>query len=521
MTARRGWAIAFWAYLALYSAVHAAFLVKTAYLPAENDFLGILAIGRGLDWGNPASFHNDFFAAGLPIVLSVLPAAHVFALSASLSLACAALTLAATYSIVTRLAGRAWAVAAAVVLSVIPVFVDYAASAGPDLIGLGLSMLAIAWFVRESQVRPGAARWWVLSGAGLLFGVAALVRYHALILGVSLLVWSLLAGRDRARGMTRLIAPAWALLGMLVGFAPQMILNVLGGYSLVQTGSAFYVYESALGMDWYTTSSLDPASYSSVLGVVRAYPLQVASGYLTALTNYVLPVAALLTGTLLASRARASATRAVLLALLIATGTYAVVVSIASSPRGPIAALPAMVIGLAVTVYFVSAATEGRLGRAGTATAVLVVLVIAWPMAREDVFLLQEKASAAATRSSVEADVLAQGTVASAGEILTNDFDLYFNALPGNLPDHIGGWQNISLNGNSPHTDVDMSSVVAFQCSARKRGISVVLWRESQPTWADAGLSGALNGASTSSRLINEGRIGPYVVTRIADTGDC
>ena len=88
-------------------------------------------------------------------------------------------------------------------------------------------------------------------------------------------------------------------------------------------------------------------------------------------------------------------------------------------------------------------------------------------------------------------------------------------------PDRVGGWQDISLNGDRPHETVDLSSIVAFHCDARQRGITTVLWRDSQLPFMDAALSGALNGGSQTPWLVNTGRIGPYSVTRIARDQPC
>jgi len=44
--ARTTWA--FWAYLAVYVTLQVAYGVRTAFMPAENDILGIMSIARGL-----------------------------------------------------------------------------------------------------------------------------------------------------------------------------------------------------------------------------------------------------------------------------------------------------------------------------------------------------------------------------------------------------------------------------------------------------------------------------------------
>jgi len=509
--ARTTWA--FWAYLAVYVTLQVAYGVRTAFMPAENDILGIMSIARGLTLADWSSFHNDFFGAGLPIIIALLPVQHALAITALLALAGSAVALVALFALVTRLAGRLWALAAVVVTSLTPLFVDYAASAGPDAIALGLCMLAFAWFARETATRP-TARPWVLLGTGVLFGLAGLIRYHALILGLGLIVWAALT----APTLRRWRAPLLAAGGIAIGFLPQVLLNLLGGYGPLEIGSAFYVYESALGVNWFDTTSIPPESYSSVMRVVLDHPGAVLTGYLLTLTNYIVPIAALSVALLVTT---VHQHRAALIGLLTATTSYALAVSIASSPRGPIATLPMMAIGMAVVADRVSTSLPADMGRRRILIGCLAVLVIAWPLLREDVFLLQEKSKHAAERADTEAALIAMGGISDTSQVLTNDFDMYFTAIPGVQPDRIGGWQDISLNGDRAHTTVDLSSIVAFHCDALSRGITFVLWRDSQLPFMDGALSGALNGGSQTPRLVNVGRLGPYSVTRIASGQPC
>ena len=503
----------FWILLAAYLAGQLAFAVRTHFMPAENDILGIISVARGLTITDWSSFHNDFFAAGLPILLALLPEPHVLAIAAIISLAFAGLTLLALFGIVARLTTELWALAGALLVSLTPLFVDYAASAGPDVIALGVCTLALAWLTREAMTRQDP-RWWVLLGTGLLFGLAGLIRYHTLILGLAVLVWAFLA----SSGPRRWRPPAIALLGLVIGFLPQIALNLLGGYGPLEIGSAFYVYESALGVNWFDTASIPAEAYSSVVRVIVDHPGEVAAGYLLTLTSYIVPMAALAVAVAVTTDHRR---RTVLIGLLTATIAYALTVSIASSPRGPIATLPMVAIGLAVVADQISARLPQTLGRQRILIGCLAVLVIGWPLLREDAFMLQEKAAHAAERAEAEAALVAAGGIVDASEVLTNDFDLYFTAIPGGLPDRIGGWQDISLNGDRAHDTVDLTSIVAFHCDARRRGITTVLWRDSQLPFMDAGLSGALNGGSQTPRLVNTGRIGPYSVTGITSEGDC
>lgn len=503
----------FWVYLGIFIAVHAAYGVHTAFMPAENDIFGIISVARGLKLMDWSSFHNEFFGAGLPLIIALLPQQHALPIISLLALLGSAATLVATFSLVTQIAGRLWAFPAVVLTSTTPLFVDYAASAGPDAIATGMCMIAFAWLVRETSKRS-EARSWVLIGTGVLSGMAGIVRYNVLLLGVGLIVYAALS----ARPGRRLRAPLLAAAGICAGFLPQVILNLLGGYGPLEIGSAFYVYESALGVNWFDTASIPPENYSSVARVVLDNPRDVVINYLLTLTNYVIPIAALTVAIALRS---ARQQRIALIALLAATTVYALIVSVASSPRGPIATLPVTAIGLGCVAQSVTMSLPATLGRAKILIGCLAILVVVWPLLREDLFILQAKATRAAERAAVEAELISRGDITDASHILTNDFDLYFTSIPGVLPDRIGGWQDISLNGERTHVTVDLSSVVAFYCDASRRGLSTVLWRESQLAFMDGALSGALNGGSTNSRLLNEGQVGPYELTRLSSEQLC
>lgn len=504
---------AFWVYLSVYVSLLAGYGMQTSFMPAENDVLGIISVARGLTTADWSSFHNDFFGAGLPITIALVPQQHSLAITSLLALAASAVTLIALFALATQLAGRLWALVAVAVMSITPLFLDYSASAGPDMIALGLCMVAFAWFGREVSTQPGV-RTWVLFGTGTLFGLAGLFRYHFLVLGVGLIVWSTL-GTNSAR---RWRAPLVATIGIFVGFLPQIILNLLGGFGPIEIGSAFYVYESALGVNWFDTASIPPENYSSVARVVLDHPREVITGYLLTLTNYVIPIAALTVSTALTSNRQH---RVALIGLLAASAAYAFSVSIASSPRGPLATLPMSAVGLAFVAHWVATRLPVDLGRNRIFIGSLTALVIAWPLLRQDMFMLQEKSANAAERADAEASLIARGTITNASQVLTNDFDLYFTSIPGGLPDRVGGWEDLSLNGDQRHRTVDLSSIVAFHCDAQRRGITTVLWRESDLPFMDGGLSGALNGGSVSPRLRNEGRVGPYVVTRLSTGHAC
>jgi hypothetical protein len=500
-------------YLIIYGLIQLLLGYRSGFRPAENDFLGNLNIANGIDFGAIETVHNGFFAAGLPVMLTLIPDNAVFWVTGVISLLSGLAALVATYVVTGRLAGRWWGLAAVVLLSANPLFFDYCASPGPDLIAVGLTTVALAVYACEA-LRKAPPRPMVLLLAGLIFGAAGLFRAHALVLAGGLLLWTLLQSHERVRML------AFAGLGVVIGILPQIVINLLGGFGPLEADTGFYVYESTLGMDWYTTGAIPRELYDNPLRVVIDHPLQFLSAYVMALTNYVIPIAMLVLSTLLA---RSRPARLVLMSILASTVAFALAVSVASSPRGPLPILPQAAIGFAVVLAWTFTRTSAApvLWQRIAVVGVLVAAVI-WPQMREIALATAAKQQAASERAAVEAAVLAGGRVTEASQVLTDDFFLYFTGIPGNVPDRIGGWENISLNGRQPHIDVSLASIHDFYCDARSRGINTVLWKPAPMAALHPGLDAALSGASSSPLLVNAAGIGPYVVTELPSIeGEC
>jgi hypothetical protein len=207
----------------------------------------------------------------------------------------------------------------------------------------------------------------------------------------------------------------------------------------------------------------------------------------------------------------------VVLSLLVAALAFAAVVSTGNSPRGLIPVLPLAAVGIAIIAQraFDITSEFAPEWQRGTAIAVFLAFVVALPNLAEDAAAAEGRRNAERTREGVEAAVIQSSSVDDARQILTNDFDLYLTDLPGTNPDKIGGWFDVSLNGRTPHTDVDLSSIPAFYCDARSRGLRLVLWAPGSVPGIDADLDAALNGTWRSPLLRSRGTIGGYLATEI------
>ena len=498
-------------YAIAYALAQVAFAARMHFHLAVNDFLGLVSVGQNIDWSEPETLHNGFFPFGLPAIISLMPTGAVLPAMALLSVTFGTVALLATFEIANRLTGPWWGLVAVVLLSVSPQFFSYFASPGPDMIAVGLAMLAFALYVRESDRNGTDARMRIVFMSGLVFGVAGLFRYHAALLCIGLVAWALLRQTERAR--YALIA----ISGVLVGFAPQILINVAGGLGPFASDSAFTIYQSVVPIDWHATSEIDAHAYASVLGVAAANPFEFAVSYFTSLGKFGVPIAIIAIAVLL-QRSRRNST--VMVSLLLAAVGYAAVVSTGNSPRGLIPLLPLAAVAVAVIAQWASDATADRAPSWQRATAISLAIgfLVGLPSLTEDAAVAQGRRNVEHARRAVDDAVATSGIVTDARQILTNDFDLYFEGIDGITPDVIGGWTNISRNGSSPHTDVDVTSLTAFYCDARSRGIRMVLWSPGSVPGLSPDLEEVFNGAWKSPLLKNAGAVGNYTMTFVQNS---
>jgi 4-amino-4-deoxy-L-arabinose transferase-like glycosyltransferase len=469
-----------------YTSAQVLLAVRSNFYLAVNDSLGLVLMADRIDWSQPETLHNGFFPFALPAILAVLPADVALPVTGLLSALFGALALTAAYAIASSLGCRGWAVVAPVVLSLSPLFFAYFASPGPDLIATGLATAGVAVYVREAA-RSAPPRVGFIVAAGLLFGVAGLFRYHAALLGIGLLCWTVLQP-SRRWGLT--IAAA---LGLALGFLPQVVVNLLGGFGPFESDSAFTMYQSVVDINWHATSAIDPRAYGSALDVITNQPFEFTARYLESLQRFAVPILVVAAAALVL---RPNRMRPAAFSLLIGTVGYAVVVSTGNSPRGLLPVLPLAAVAVAILAARAFDLTRALLPswQRACAIAVIIGVTVTLPAVSEDVVAVDTKLGSERYRAATEAGVVATGLVDDARQILTNDFNLYLTDIAGTNPDKIGGWFNISLSGREPHRDVDLSSVTGFYCDAQKRGIRVVLWSPGSVPGLAPDLEAAFNG---------------------------
>ena len=151
-------------------------------------------------------------------------------------------------------------------LAVETIFVLAAAGETPDLLATALMFPGLVLAIDSAE--RGSAR--DAAGAGVLLGLAYLVRDHFLLLVAALLVtWLLACGARRPAG--------WLIVGFLVVAIPQMALS-----GLIQGAPLFNLHIKSIAIGYYGTTA-DFVRHTepwTLWTIVTTAPLAVAKQYL-------------------------------------------------------------------------------------------------------------------------------------------------------------------------------------------------------------------------------------------------
>jgi hypothetical protein len=311
--------------------------------------------------------------------------------------------------------------------------------------------------------------------AGLLFGVSALFRYHALVAAV-LLGLALLAVYPRQWKSAFFVA-----IGTALAYSPQWAVNLLSGHGLMETQfGPMNVYDLMHGLNWYRITSLKLPG--SVGHIIASDPGLFARKYLSALWSF---KQAYLPAFFAAAFERDPRARRVAVALALWSGAYFVFFSATTSGRQAllVAPLTFVTLGMSARVLWTrwkfSSPLSARLPALPSAVRryalVLFAALLLGLQFYRDIGLVKTRARARDATMAVEAFVKKSG-VTRAQQVFTSDFNLYFRTLPGPVPYFNGGAPRLGTylyNETFPEFPVD--SPEAFVAACRARGVRFVV----------------------------------------------
>jgi hypothetical protein len=470
----------------LVTALWAWWGVTTDYYVTLNDFWGLLIMAELLNPADPRSLHNGFFPIGYPVLLRLFGGGSVVAFAFMLSVAAAGLTLLQVGAFLAQRAGATLAAAGVVLAAVHPLFFQHAVTSSPDMPMTAALVSGVLLFIRAlERDAPREAM-----AAGAIIGLAVLLRYHAGVVVAGVAVGGGLLWPSRWRLVLASCAVACAVGGVQVG------LNLWAGVGPLQTSQAFNLYKLFNPVDWF---HLPPANLSgSAWEVVQMNPGAFWEAYL----GQVQSIWPLLGVSALAAVVAPASLRRSAIFLLVVLACYLPVQALGGSSRGPLPAVPLVVVGA-----LLAASRLRQWPRGGPLTAAVAVLSVAmaawlWVPANRD-FLRAQEATRAAS-ASAEALLRADG-VRFAGEVYTDSGEFYFvstrRARAGALhPLTPGGWLRVDLYGfDRAFPGFRLTTLEEFLADCRHYGVTHLALTPS----AEAMVRGL--GAATSPDTIPEG----------------
>lgn len=417
-----------------------------------NDFWAWSFLASRASYADPSSFWNGFMPPGYVLFLKAIGPQRELAGAFALTLLGAAATAGATVAILRAAKQDAPAWVAVLLLAIFPPFLASGLTAGPDIVVTALVTGAALLHIAD----PSSRRRGLL--AGLLLGLATLVRSHAAFAGLGILVGVAAVDRRLGRGGAALA------IGLATGVAAQVALNLVTGHGPWANAQAFNVYKMVYGMDWY--DPIDPASVS-VGRILAEVPLRFlrewAGAFLRAGIWLAGPAMALLF-----ARNRGRGGLARLAAIVLLAGlVYTVPVSLGDSPRTAVV--------LSALLVAPTAALVDGLRRAGPQPRTLLwAAVIAWGVVVSlgaDLDFLRHNFRQSRDFAAVEAALRADGAQ-RARTVFTDDFDLYFRELEGRRPLTRGGWGLVGIEGwADTFVQLPIGSRSLFLESCREHGV--------------------------------------------------
>ena len=477
------------------------FGMKSHFIPENNDVLGLLALADGLHIASPASLYNYFYPFLYPLLIHFLPVGDRVAWLGAGSWLLNTVSLLLVAKICYRLTkASSAAVIAVLTLAFWPSSFLYFTTAGPDPLAVTLLLSAVALAITQPHARHGLC---ISPLIGLLAALSVVTRQHLLPLALCVL---LIGVMGRAR-WSQLIC----VIGFLIPFTIQAVIAITAGHAPWTSSAPFEIYKQVTAFNWYGSGYLSQHDYSSVVATILSHQAQFGAEYAVRLSKFILPLAILATASILRNSIQS---QRVMRTFFIASAIFALVVSLGWSLRAELALTPfvALAAGAIVATLLRSLPIEQR--SYTSVTIVLFALLCSASTALPNGILTlygrigQEKA-----RASVEELLTSTGQIESSSQVLTDDYELFFRNIPGNVPQTPGGWLAISANQGLPRPQVALNTVTELLCSTKALGIHVSIWRGGMDPFASPSVANFL------SRGIHQPDSDATIVRGLADRG--
>lgn len=477
----------------------------------HNDYWDVHFIASHLSWADRASWFNPQYPIGYVLLLKGLLAFGSPAVPAILAnIAFTAGTVWIAARLYARFLAPPFAVFALLALCLYPDVFKYATAGGGDPGAVFFLVAGAALLIsRLHHSPPPGENHALFFWAGLLFGVSALFRYHALV-AAFLLGLALLALYPRYWRSAFLVAAGTAL-----AYSPQWAVNLAAGRGLMETQfGPMNVYDLMHGLNWYRITEVElPASVGQIIAEDPGLFLR---KYLAALWSF---KHAYLPALLAVALERDPRARRVAGALALWSGMYFLIFSATTSGRQALLAVPLTFLSLgmsarALWTRFASSPSSRPLRSLRVAALLLLGVSLLGLHFNRDLALLAQRSRARDSALAVEA-FLKNAGVTHASQAFTSDYDLYFRTIPGPVPYFNGGAPRLGTylyNQAYPEFPVDSPAAFVETCRARRIRF-VILGPEIR--WLSAPLTEIFEGKTPPAGMVFETAAGDYKIYRV------
>jgi hypothetical protein len=435
---------------------------------SENDFWVYFHISRNMDFRNLGTLYDGFYPIGYPIFLHIFLNANpiIFAFITNIIFGLILIGAAAYFGV--RILGYELGLVYILALTLNPHIFTWINSPTGDIGGAAFATLGgilILCGVNNEDEEMKAA---LLYAIGLLFGLAALCRYHYLPLGFAFFFASSLLSKRKVRHM------AICVFGFLTLYSLQMLVNYLSGHGPLETYSYFNLFMAMNHWPWYHIPSNIP---TSMLGVILEDPVKFFALYKDALAIY-LPFAVPSIACIIILKDKTHIR--INLVMAISVLLYICIIALGGgSPRGTIPVVPYFLLSIfMIAKYGFKSFREimcknNLLVSIVSATLLFYILLVSMIWIGDDLTLILKAKIQSNKIAAVENILIEKEKISTPMQVACTSFNIYLpNLKPYTFFPIRGGSLDYNPNGKRRFPKISKESIELFVRDCRRNNIS-------------------------------------------------
>lgn len=433
----------------------------------HNDVWGILYYAQKMTFEDLSSLYNKFYPIGYALLLKGSPFDKIELSCHIMNALFVTIIIFQISRILSPALTREWAViVAAFSYFIPPLFFKYAVTPSPDAPAAAfITLAAVLIFKWNFFFDDDKRRFWRAGATGMVFGGAALFRYHTESIFTITLLFFLLTKRLRSAAI---IAPM--IGGFLIATLPQSLISMLAGHLPFQSDFKINVYRVIHGLNFLDHPSAMRLSLFEILTSDIGKTVIVWLKGMPGMAIYALPAILLRTLTKDARCARYCTFSAFVIIL------YSVPTALGGSERAPLAISVFCAVPLAGLVLWFRQQYKGRMFSAKPVATTVVMFLFLSLMLFIDVNRMRSLQLGLTLSSKVFNYISESAGANSLRESFTDDLFLYYPGHPPYIPRSPGGWAAYGLNGyEKDFPRIPLDSYGIFRDEALRQGIKYLI----------------------------------------------